>query len=69
MGWNGDGWDGDDYIAGINISKQLNELSVGDLVVIIREVITPLGKIIGTIESEIKDIRENIESNESERNS
>ena len=46
--------DGDDYIGGINISKSLNELSVGDLVAIIREVITPLGKRIETVE--IKDI-------------
>ena len=66
---NGSQLDGDDYIAGINISKPLNELSVGDLVAIIREVITPLDKRIETTESEIKDIRENIESNESERNS
>ena len=66
---NGNQLDGDDYIAGINISKPLSELSVGDLVALIREVINPLGQRIETIESEIKDIRENIESNESETKS
>ena len=33
-GNNGSQLDGDDYITGINISKPLNELSVGDLVAI-----------------------------------
>ena len=52
-----------DYIAGIRITKTLGELSVGDLVAIMQEVITPLGKRIDTIEKERKDTAEDIESN------